>query len=323
MEYRRLGRAGIKVSALSIGSWVTYGTSVDEDLAFATMEAAKDAGVNFFDNAEVYAGGNSETIMGSALRKLAWPRYSYLISTKFFWGIHDDINTKNTLNRKYLLEAMDDSLERLGLSYVDIAFCHRSDPETPIDETVAAMSDMITRGKALYWGTSEWSASEIRQAFTVADKYNLRPPVTEQPQYNILHRDRVENEYDDLYTDFGIGLTTWSPLASGLLSGKYVDGVPSDSRGALPGYEWLRNSLTDRNKNQAVVKLKHLAESIGATPSQLALAFCLVNKNVSTIITGATSVQQVNENMDAIKIYKTLNTQIMSQIEEITQGISE
>lgn len=322
MQYRRLGRAGIKVSALSIGSWVTYGTSVDEDLAVATMQEARDAGVNFFDNAEVYSGGQSEALMGTALRKLAWPRNSYLISTKFYWGIHEGVNLQNTLNRKYLLDAIEGSLDRLGLSFVDIAFCHRPDRETPIEETVAAMSDMISQGKALYWGMSEWSASEIREAYVVAEKYNLRPPVTEQPQYNIFHRSRVENEYDDLYTDFGIGLTTWSPLASGLLSGKYLNGIPSDSRGSLPGYEWLRNDLTDPIKNEAVAKLAELATSIGATPSQLALAFCLANPNVSTVITGATSVEQVRENMGAMAVYEALNPGILARIDDLTNALA-
>ncbi len=244
MNYRRLGRSGLKVSELSFGSWVTYGNQLGHDLARECMAAAFDAGVNFFDNAEVYAKGESETIMGAVLKKMGWRRSSYIVSTKFFWGLHDGPNEKNTLNRKYLMQAIDGSLARLQLDYVDIAYCHRPDPDTPLEETVQAMSDMIAAGKASYWGTSEWSAAEIAAAWHIADRHHWHKPVTEQPQYNLLHRERVEREYARIFVDLGIGATVWSPLASGLLTGKYNDGIPPDSRGTLKGYEWLAERLT-------------------------------------------------------------------------------
>lgn len=322
MLYRRLGRAGIKVSALSLGSWVTFGTQVDDDLAFETMKVAREAGVNFFDNAEGYAGGKSEELMGAALRKLGWDRRSYVISTKFFWGIHETENTKNTLNRKYLLDAIDGSLERLGLDFVDVAFCHRSDPDTEIGETVRAMHDIIDRGKALYWGVSEWSADEIRKAYEYADRYGLHRPVTEQPQYNILHRHRVEVEYSPIFDDYGMGTTIWSPLASGLLTGKYRNGIPEGSRASLEGYEWLAPMLTDSSKNNAVGQLVDIAESIGVTPSQIAIAWCLLNPNVSTVITGASSVQQVRENMTALDALPKLTPEVVERIEKVTAGLS-
>ncbi len=234
MNYRRLGRSGLQISELSFGSWVTYGNQINRHAASELMAAAFDAGVNFFDNAEIYAGGQSEELMGNAIRELKWPRPSYVISTKFYWGITKGPNQTNTLNRKYLMHAIDGSLKRLQLDYVDLVYCHRPDPQTPLEETVWAMSDMITRGKALYWGTSEWSADEIRAAYDIAERHHLHKPVMEQPQYNLFHRKRVENEYARLYEDIGLGLTTWSPLASGLLTGKYKSGVPSGSRAELP-----------------------------------------------------------------------------------------
>ena len=233
MQYRRLGRSGVRVSALSLGSWVTYHNQVGTDAAVEMLAAAFDAGVNFFDNAEVYAGGHSETIMGQALKRLGWPRLNYLVSTKFYWGLDrsgEGVNRKDTLNRKYLMQAIDGSLRRFGLEHVDLVYCHRPDPHTPIEETVRAMSDMITQGKALYWGTSEWSASDIRAAWEIAERHHLHKPLMEQPQYHLLHRKRVEQEYARLYEDIGLGLTTWSPLASGLLTGKYRDGIPEGSR---------------------------------------------------------------------------------------------
>src|SRR5437588_223046 len=246
MEYRRLGRAGIKVSVLSFGSWVTFGPQVDVDSAAEMFQIARDAGVNFFDNAEAYGGGESERIMGKAIADLGWERHSYVVSTKVFWGLHDDVNMKNTLNRKYLLHAIDGSLGRFGLEFVDLLFCHRHDPDTPVEETVWAMSDIIDAGKALYWGTSEWPADRIREAWEIADRHHLHKPVMEQPQYNLLSRERVEDEYASLYEEpIGLGLTTWSPLASGLLTGKYLEGVAPDSRAALPGYEWIRRRVTD------------------------------------------------------------------------------
>jgi len=321
MNYRRLGRSGLKVSELSFGSWVTYGNQIDTRAARELMAAAFDAGVNFFDNAEIYARGQSEEIMGSVLKELGWPRLKYVISTKFYWGLASGKgafpNERNTLNRKYLLQAIDGSLKRLQLDHVDLVFCHRPDPETPIEETVWAMHDMIERGRALYWGTSEWSADEIRAAWDVADRRNLHKPVMEQPQYNLLHRKRVEKEYARLYEDVGLGLTTWSPLASGLLSGKYRNGVPAGSRGALETYAFLRESLTDPNRNRIVGELDAVAKDVGCTLAQLALAWCLMNRHVSTVITGATRVEQVTENMKALDVAARLTPEILLKIEAI------
>ena len=292
MNYRRLGRSGLQVSELSIGSWLTYGIQVDPHAARESLAAARDAGVNFFDNAEAYAGGKSEQIMGQALKELAWPRISYVVSTKFFWGLQEAPNQYHTLNRKYLLNAIDASLQRLQLDYVDLVFCHRPDPNTPVEETVWAMSDMITRGKALYWGTSEWSADEIRTAYDIAQRHHLHKPVMEQPQYNLFHRKRVEQEYHRLYEDIGLGLTTWSPLASGLLTGKYRGGVPADSRAQLQGYDWLRKKVTDASKNSQVGKLGRIADEFGCTVGQLAIAWILKSRHVSAVITGAAQVEQ-------------------------------
>jgi voltage-dependent potassium channel beta subunit len=302
MEYRRLGNSGLKVSVLSFGSWVTFHNQLGNDTALQCMQAAYEAGVNFFDNAEVYAAGKSETIMGEVVRELGWARSSYVISTKLYWGLHEGPNTKKTLNRKYLMQAIDGSLERLGLDFVDLLFCHRSDPETPIEETVWAMSDIVASGKALYWGTSEWSAEELEEAFQVAERYNLRKPVMEQPQYSLLWRDRVEREYAPLYEKYGLGTTTWSPLASGALTGKYLDGIPEGSRAALPGYEWLREHILTEENNERVRRVLEVAKELGCTPAQLAIAWCAKNPNVSTVITGASRVEQVRENMEALNI---------------------
>jgi voltage-dependent potassium channel beta subunit len=315
MEYRRLGRSGLKVSVLSFGSWVTFGPQLDTGLAADCLAAAYEAGVNFFDNAEVYAGGRSEQIMGEAFRKLGWPRHTYVVSTKFFWGILDGPNTRNTLNRKYLAQAIDGSLERLGLDFVDLVFCHRPDPETPVEETVWAMSDMVSAGKALYWGTSEWSADEIRAAWEIAERHHLHKPVMEQPQYNLLERHKVEREYARLYEDIGLGLTTWSPLASGLLTGKYLDGVPEDSRAALPGYEWLKPALTDPRATEQVRALKAVADDLGCTLAQLAIAWCAANPHVSTVITGASRVEQVQENMKALDVIALLDREVMARFD--------
>jgi voltage-dependent potassium channel beta subunit len=317
MIYRRLGRTGLKVSVLSFGSWVTFKDQLDVARAKDCLEAAYDAGVNFFDNAEAYAGGESERIMGEAIRELGWPRNRYVVSTKFFWGLDDDPNTNHTLNRKYLTEAIDASLERFGLDHLDLIYCHRADPETPIEETVRAMSDAIERGKAHYWGTSEWTADEIRAAWDVADRHGWHRPVVEQPQYNLFHRRRVEKEYARLYEDIGLGTTIWSPLASGLLTGKYLEGVPGDSRGALQGYEWLQPHLTDEQKNAAVKQLIELAEELGGTVAQLAIAWCAHNPNVSSVITGASRVEQVHENMRALELLPKLTDDVLERIEDI------
>ncbi len=317
MEYRRLGRSGLKVSVLSLGSWVTFGSQVAGDLAQRCLSVARDAGVNFFDNAESYAGGESERIMGDAIAKLGWPRHSYVLSTKLFWGIHDDVNMKNTLNRKYLMQAIDASLDRLGLDEVDLLFCHRADPETPIEETVHAMHDIVSSGKALYWGTSEWSADEVRAAWEIAERHHLHKPVMEQPQYNMLHRAKVETEFERLYDDIGLGLTTWSPLASGVLTGKYVDGIPAGSRGALPGYEWLRDHLTDPATNAKVTALRSVADELGCTLSQLAIAWCAVNPRVSTVITGASTSEQVTENLRALEVMALLDDAVLERIDAV------
>jgi voltage-dependent potassium channel beta subunit len=320
MNYRRLGHSGLKVSELSFGSWVTYGNQMGDDLARDCMAAAYAAGVNFFDNAEVYARGQSETIMGAALKKLGWRRSSYIVSTKFFWGLNDGPNEKNTLNRKYLLQAIDASLTRFGLDYIDLVFCHRADPDTPIEETVFAMHDMIVAGKALYWGTSEWNAAEIMAAWQIADRHHLHKPVMEQPQYNLLHRDRVEKEYARLYDDIGLGTTIWSPLASGLLSGKYNDGIPPGTRGTLKGYEWLAERLSDPAKLAVAKRLAPIAADLGCTLAQMSLAWCLKNPRVSTVITGASRPAQVVENMKAVDVAPKLATDVMARIEAALAG---
>jgi voltage-dependent potassium channel beta subunit len=322
MRYRRLGRSGLQVSELSLGSWVTYGNQVDESAAIEALATAKEAGVNFFDNAEVYASGKSEVLMGNALKHLGWERESYIISTKFYWGIADGPNRKNTLNRKYLHHAIDGSLARLQLDYVDLVFCHRPDPNTPIEETVWAMHDMIAQGKALYWGTSEWSAAEIVSAWQIADRHHLHKPVMEQPQYNLFHRHRVEQEYARLYEDLGIGLTTWSPLASGVLTGKYADGIPAGSRSTLPGYQWLEKTVTNPEWIAATECLRPISAELGCTLSQLAIAWCASNPHVSTVITGASRTAQVAENMKALDIIPQLNADLLQRIEETVGNIS-
>ncbi|HZI82391.1 MAG TPA: aldo/keto reductase [Casimicrobiaceae bacterium] len=320
MNYRRLGRSGLKVSELSFGSWVTYGNQLDEAPARECMAAAYAAGVNFFDNAEVYAKGQSERIMGDALRKLGWRRESYVISTKFFWGMNDGPNEKNTLNRKYLMAAIDGSLKRLQLDYVDLVFCHRPDPETPIEETVWAMHDMIRAGKAHYWGTSEWSADAIVAAWRIAEAHHLAKPVMEQPEYNLFHRRRVEVEYAPLYDEIGLGLTTWSPLASGVLTGKYNDGVPPGSRATVKGYEWLAQRIVDPQKIASVRKLVPIAKELDCTPGQLGLAWCLKNPHVSSVITGASRPEQVVENMRALVVAPRLTPDVVAAIEQATAG---
>ncbi len=315
MPYRRLGHSGLQVSALSFGSWVTFGTQVDTGLARECLGTAFDAGVNFFDNAEAYAGGESERIMGQAIAELGWDRQSYVVSTKVFWGLRDEVNMRNTLNRKYLFQAIDGSLERFGLDFVDLLYCHRPDRKTPIEETVWAMSDIISSGKALYWGTSEWTGAEIRAAWDIADRHHLHKPVVEQPQYNLFERQKVEQDYLRLYDDIGLGLTTWSPLASGLLTGKYLDGIPEGSRAALPGYEWLRGMLTDPTKNAIVRDLAAIAERLGVTTGQLAIAWCVSNRHVSSVILGASNVDQVRENLGALDALEQLTPEVREEIE--------
>jgi voltage-dependent potassium channel beta subunit len=297
---------------------VTFHNQVDEKSAVEAMAAAYDAGVNFFDNAEVYARGISEEIMGAALKKLGWKRSSYLVSTKIFWGLSGAVNEKNTLNRKHLIEAVNGSLKRFDLEYVDLLYCHRPDPNTPIEETVWAMHNLVEWGKAFYWGTSEWPAADILSAIEIAERYHLHKPVVEQPQYNILHRDRFELEYARLFKDYHFGATIWSPLASGLLTGKYNNGIPANSRGALKGYEWLQDRLTDKKSLKMVKELGKVAEGLGITLSRFSLAWCLKNPNVSTVITGASRVEQVRENMKAIEDVPLLTPEVMNLVDEIT-----
>ena len=326
MHYRRLGRAGLQVSELSLGSWVTYANQVNADAAVEMMAAAFDAGVNFFDNAEAYAGGRSEVVMGEALRRLGWPRLNYVVSTKFYWGLAGEgntVNRKNTLNRKYLMQAIDGSLQRFGLEHIDIVYCHRSDPNTPVEETVHAMSDMITQGKALYWGTSEWSAADIRAAWEIAERHHLHKPVVEQPQYHLFHRERVEKEYARLYEDLGLGLTTWSPLASGLLTGKYRRGVPEKSRGAMENLAFLREQLTDSARNEAVALLEPIAQELGATVGQLAIAWVAHNPRVSSVITGASSIGQLHDNLRAQAVIDNLTPEVLQRIDDATLALAK
>jgi voltage-dependent potassium channel beta subunit len=317
MTYRRLGRSGLKVSVLSLGSWVSFGTQLDVEKGAACMEAAYDAGVNFFDTAEVYAGGKAEQIMGDIIADLGWERHSYIVSSKFMFGIHDGVNTRNTLNRKYLLEAIEPSLDRLGLEHLDLVFCHRPDPETPVEETVWAMSDIVSTGYAHYWGTSQWPADSIRAAWEIAERHHLHKPVMEQPEYNLFTRDRVEREYAHLYEDIGLGLTTFSPLASGLLTGKYLDGVPDDSRAALPGYEWVRARVTDDESTAKVRELAAIADELDCTLAQLSIAWCTKHPNVSTVITGASRVEQVHENLVALEVADELDDALLERIDDI------
>jgi voltage-dependent potassium channel beta subunit len=317
MEYRHLGQAGIQVSELSFGSWVTFHTQADVDSAVEMMAAAYDYGVNFFDNAESYAGGKSEEVMGAAIKKLGWRRSSYLVSSKFYWGLNDKVNEHHTLNRKYLIEGINASLKRFGLDYVDIIYCHRPDKNTPIEETVWAMHNIIEWGKALYWGTSEWSAAEIVSAIQIAERHHLHKPITEQPVYNLFERHRFSSEYERVYKEYGYGTTIWSPLASGLLTGKYNKGIPEGSRGALKGYDWLHELLTDKEKIAMVQDLEPIATELGCTLSQLSLAWCLKNPYVSTVITGASRVEQVHENMKAAEVASRLTPEILERIDTI------
>jgi voltage-dependent potassium channel beta subunit len=317
MQYRRLGRSGLKVSELSFGSWVTYGNQVDHGAARELMAAAYDGGVNFFDNAEVYAGGQSEEIMGRALKDLKWDRDSYIVSTKFYFGLANGPNRDHTLNRKYLLSAIDKSLARMQLDYVDLVYCHRADLDTPIEETVWAMHDIIARGKALYWGTSEWSAEQIRSACEIADRHHLHKPVMEQPQYNLFHRKRVEQEYAPLYESMGLGITSWSPLASGLLTGKYRSGVPKGSRAELERFAFLKGELTDPAKNGIVADLEAVARDLNCTVGQLAIAWVLKNPRVSTVITGASSKAQLEENLKAGAVAERMTGEVQARIEAL------
>lgn len=317
MNYRHLGHAGIRVSELSLGSWVTFKNQVDVKAAAEIMAAAYDSGVNFFDNAEAYASGKSEEVMGAALKQLKWRRGSYLVSTKIYWGLHDGVNEKNTLNRKRLVEGINGSLERFQLEYVDILYCHRPDKNTPIEETVWAMHNIIEWGKAMYWGTSEWSAAEIVEAIAIAERYHLHKPVVEQPVYNLFERHRFSGEYVRFYREYGYGATTFSPLASGLLTGKYNAGIPQDSRAATSNMGWLTDNVTDKVNLAKVQALETIAKELNCTVAQLSLGWCLKNPLVSSVITGASRVEQVHENMKAIDVAPKLTPDVMNQIDKV------
>jgi voltage-dependent potassium channel beta subunit len=326
MQYRRLGRAGLQVSELSLGSWVTYHNQVDTKAATEMLAAAFDAGINFFDNAEVYAQGESEVVMGQAFKALGWNRLDYIVSSKFFWGLQRDgvtVNRKDTLNRKYLMQAVDGSLKRMQLEHLDLIYCHRADPHTPIEETVWAMSDIIRQGKALYWGTSEWSAADIRAAWEIAERHHLHKPVVEQPQYHLFHRRRVEQDYARLYEDIGLGLTTWSPLASGLLTGKYRHGIPAGSRGALESMGWMREQLQDKARNDAVGRLAEIAAELGCSLAQLAIAWINRNPRVSTVILGASRIEQLQDNLGALAVTPRLTAEVVERIDAITKPLAQ
>ena len=315
MQYRHLGTSGLKVSALSYGSWVTFGDQIDTSQAAECMQIAYDHGVNFFDNAEAYASGQSEEMMGEIIQDKGWTRSDLVLSTKIFWG--GDGPNDQGLFRKHIIEGTKAALRRLQTDYVDLVYCHRPDVETPIEETVRAMSHLVDQGLAFYWGTSEWSAQQIRHAYEVARRENLVPPTMEQPQYNMLHRERVEREYAPLYDDIGLGTTIWSPLASGLLTGKYNDGIPDDSRLATEGYEWLQDEVLVDEKLETVRQLGTVADDLGCSTAQLALAWCLQNPNVSTVITGASKPHQVEENMQAMAVVDQIGPDVMERIESI------
>jgi voltage-dependent potassium channel beta subunit len=321
MNYRRLGTSGLKISELSLGAWVTYGGQVGEEVAVKCMSRAYDAGVNFFDNAEAYAHGNAEMVMGNVIKQLGWKRESIVVSSKVFWG-GDGPNDKG-LSRKHIYEACRNSLKRLQLSYLDLFFCHRPDPNTPIEETVRAMDDLVHQGLILYWGTSEWSAADIMRAHGIARELGMTPPTMEQPQYNMLHRDRVEVEYLPLYREIGLGTTIWSPLASGLLTGKYNKGFPTGTRASLPGYDWLKEHIMTPQNIEKVKQLETIANDLDCSLAQLGLGWCLKNPNVSTVITGASRPEQVVENMKAVDVVAKLDSGVMERIENVLDNKPE
>ena len=324
MEYRRLGNSGLKLSALSLGSWVTFSFQVDGSAAENLMALAYEHGVNFFDNAEVYANGESERLMGQGLRKLGWGRDTYCVSSKAYWG--GDRPTQRGLHRKHLTDACHAALQRLQVDYLDLFFCHRPDLETPIEETVRTMHDLVAQGKVLYWGTSEWSAQQIQEAYGLARQHGLTPPTMEQPQYNMLHRDKVEREFLPLYASMGLGTTTWSPLASGVLTGKYRDGIPEGSRMAVPEYDWLREEFESEDGRAQVrkaAKLEGVAKELGISQAQLALAWCLKNPHVSTVILGASRPEQLSENLAALEKLPLLTEDVMKRIEKVLDNRPE
>ena len=321
MEYRFLGRSGLQISTLSFGAWVTFGDQVGEDVAFDLMKTAVDAGINFFDNAEVYADGDAETVMGRVIRRAGFKRSDLVLSTKIFWG-GEGVNDRG-LSRKHILEGTDAALKRLQTDYVDLVFCHRPDSRTPIEETVRAMNAVIDSGRAFYWGTSEWSAAQLMEAHGVARQLGLIGPLMEQPQYNMFHRDRVEREYAPLYDAIGLGLTIWSPLASGLLTGKYNDGIPPGTRATLPGYEFLHKRFVDDEATRRIEKVRRLqpiAQLLGCSLAQLAIAWTIKNPHVSTTILGATKVPQLRENLGALEVAARITPSELEQIEAVLQN---
>lgn len=321
MEYRFLGNTGLKVSSLSLGAWVTFGAQIDVDAAYKIMKEAYDHGVNFFDNAEAYAAGQAEIVMGKVIKKAGWKRSDLVLSTKIFWG--GDGPNNMGLSRKHIIEGTNAALERMQTDYVDLVYCHRPDPYTPIEETVRAMNYLINSGKAFYWGTSEWSAEEIREAYEVARREHLIAPSMEQPQYNMLHREKMEKEYLKLFKDYKMGTTIWSPLASGVLSGKYNDGIPKGSRLALGDYKWLLDRYKVMEWKERAKKLAKLADKLGVSMAQLSIAWVLKNKDVSTVITGASKVEQVRQNMKSLDIVEKLDGGVMDEIESILKNKPE
>lgn len=325
MLYRPLGNSGLKVSALSFGAWVTFGNQIGDPVAKKLMHTAYDAGVNFFDNAEGYAAGQAERVMGDILKKSKWRRSSFIVSSKVFFGSEDKRPNQTGLSRKHVIEACHDALRRLQVDCLDLYYCHRPDPETPVAETCRAMHDLITQGKVLYWGTSEWSAAQLKEAFAVCDRLGLHAPTMEQPQYNLFHRARVEKEYAPLFKTRGLGTTIWSPLASGLLTGKYNDGVPAGSRLDTPGMEWLRDAVLGKGskaKLAAVKKFAAVAKSLDTTLPRLALAWCLKNPNVSTVILGASKPKQLTENFGALDVVPRLTPAVMKKLDAISRPVA-
>jgi voltage-dependent potassium channel beta subunit len=323
MLYRRLGTSGLQLSALSFGAWVTFGRQVGRGEARDLLALAHDRGVNFFDNAETYNNGVAEQLMGDVLADLRFPRDSYCVSSKVYFGAVDQpLPTQRGLSRKHVTEACHQALQRLRVDYLDLYFCHRPDPDTPIAETVAAMDTLVRQGKVLYWGTSEWPAEAIREAHKIARENHLYAPVMEQPQYNLLHRERVEVEYAPLYEAYGMGTTIWSPLASGLLSGKYNDGVPADSRLAQPGYEWLRESVLGHGDERLgkVRALQPIAAELGTSLAQLAIAWCLLNPHVSTVMLGASKREQLAQNLDALELLPRLDAAVAQRIRQVVEA---
>lgn len=327
MQYRQLGKSGLKVGALSFGAWVTFGKQIGDPVARSLLHTAYDAGVNFFDNAEAYADGQAEVVMGAILKRSGWRRSSYLVSSKVFFGAAGDRPNEDGLSRKHVVEACHEALGRLQVDYLDLYFCHRPDPAVPVEETCRAMHDLIVQGKVLYWGTSEWSAAQIEAAHAVCDRLGLHHPVVEQPQYNLFHRSRVEKEYAHLFRTPGLGTTIWSPLASGLLTGKYNKGVPKGARLNTPGLEWLREEILNKPEAEgrlaAVAKFEAIARDLGSSLPCLAIAWCLKNPNVSTVILGASKVEQLTENLGALDVLEKLTPQVMRELDTLSGPVSD